>query len=369
MARPTLEQRADRVRLAGELRMAGAPALWRDIRQVAAPPHGGALDIDLAGVTSVDGGVMSLLVALREELAQKGVKCEIVGASERVQFMVRLYGGSEAPSPREARRKEGPVSRVGAAVARGAASVERALTFIGEVTSAGAGLVRRRGTMNWRVLPGLIERAGTDGLLIVVMLNFLVGFVMAFQSARQLEVYGANVYVADVVGISVTRELAPLMTAIIMSGRSGAAFAAEIGTMRVSEEIDALRTMGFAPVPYLVLPRIGALMLAAPVLTLVGDLVGVVGGGCVAVSSLDVSAHGYLAELQTAVFPWDIWTGLLKSVAFGMVIALIGCQQGFATRGAAAGVGRGTTTTVVTCLFTIVIVDTLFTVLFRSFGT
>ena len=189
------------------------------------------------------------------------------------------------------------------------------------------------------MVPSLAERAGVDGVPIVLLLNFLVGFVMAFQSARQLKLYGANVYVADVVGISVTRELAPLMTAIIMSGRSGAAFAAELGSMRVSEEIDALRTMGFAPAPYLILPRMVALAMVAPVLTLLADIVGVTGGMAVGVSSLDVSARGYLAELRTAVVASDVWTGLVKSVAFGTAIGFIGCEQGFSTRGAAEGVG------------------------------
>src|SRR5581483_10399324 len=173
---------------------------------------------------------------------------------------------------------------------------------------------RRPKSVDWRSVPALAERAGMDGVTIVLLLNFLVGFVMAFQSARQLQNYGANVYVADVVGISVTRELAPLMTAIIMSGRSGAAFAAELGTMRVSEEIDALRTMGFAPAPFLILPRVIALAMIAPVLTLIGDIVGVAGGAVVAASSLDVSPRGYLAELKSAIFVSDVWTGLVKSV-------------------------------------------------------
>ncbi|HEU4726719.1 MAG TPA: ABC transporter permease, partial [Kofleriaceae bacterium] len=191
---------------------------------------------------------------------------------------------------------------------------------------------------------------------------------MAFQSANQLKLYGANVYVADVVGIAVTRELAPLMTAIIICGRSGAAFAAEIGTMRVSEEIDALRTMGFAPVPYLVVPRVLALAIAAPILALLGDLAAIVGGLVVAVTSMELTPRGYLNELRTAVVASDVWTGLVKSVVFGAAIAVIGCQQGLATRGAAAGVGRGTTATVVYCLFTLVVIDTLFTMLFRAVG-
>jgi phospholipid/cholesterol/gamma-HCH transport system permease protein len=166
----------------------------------------------------------------------------------------------------------------------------------------------------------------------------------------------------------VTRELAPLMTAIIVSGRSGASFAAEIGTMRVGEEIDALRTLGLAPVRFLVLPRVVALALVTPALTMLGDVVGVLGGAAVGASSLGITPAAYLSELRTAVFPWDVITGLIKSFAFGIAIALIGCQQGFATRGGAAGVGDRTTATVVICLFMIVIIDTLFTVLFRVFG-
>jgi len=153
-----------------------------------------------------------------------------------------------------------------------------------------------------------------------------------------------------------------------MSGRSGAAYAAELGTMRVSEEIDALRTMGFSPTEFLIVPRVIALVIAAPVLTLLGDVLGVFGGAVVGQASLGVSFRGYFNELQSAVLASDVWTGLVKSLAFAIAIAFIGCQQGFAARGAAAGVGRGTTTTVVMCLFTIVTIDTLFTVLFRIFG-
>jgi phospholipid/cholesterol/gamma-HCH transport system permease protein len=229
-------------------------------------------------------------------------------------------------------------------------------------------VLRRPSAAGWQTLPSLVERAGADGIPIVVLLNFLVGFVMAFQSARQLELYGANLYVADVVGLSVTRELAPLMTGIIISGRSGAAYAAELGAMKVSEEIDALRTMGFGPTAYLILPRVVALALIAPILTLLGDVVGVLGGVVVGSSTLGVSPRGYLAELRTVMVPADVIGGLFKSVAFGVAIALIGCRQGFATTGGAAGVGRRTTSTVVLCLFTIVIADTLFTLVFRALG-
>ena len=364
---PVVEWNDRAVRLGGELRIGNAATIWKKLRDanVTSP----TLDIDLGNVAFVDGAVMALIVDMRAELARRGVRAEIVNASDRFKPLVHLYRGDEPPvfAPLPPKR-EGLVARVGASVERVGRSFRRAVTFVGNVTAATGDLARAPRAFGSRGFLALAERAGADGIPIVLLLNFLVGFVMAFQSSRQLELYGANVYVADVVGISVTRELAPLMTAIIMSGRSGASFAAELGTMTVSQEIDALRTMGFSTTPYLILPRVVVLALVAPVLTLLGDVVGVLGGVAVGVSSLDVSARGYLAELRTAVFVHDVWTGLVKSVAFAIAIAFVGCQQGLSTRGSAAGVGRSTTTTVVTCLFAIVIVDTLFTVLFRTLG-
>ena len=356
------------LKLVGELRMGDASPVWRTLRRLADERAEGRLDIDLTDAVIVDGAIMSLLVELRAALSARNVRSEIIGASDRLKPIVHLYRGDEAPRLRGDVVRQGAVARLGAVTERFFQSLRRLTTFLGETMAGARGFVGGPAPVNWRAIPTLAERAGADGIPIVLLLNFLVGFVMGFQSARQLKLYGANIYVADVVGISVVRELGPLMTAIIMSGRSGASFAAELGSMRVSEEIDALRTMGFAPGPYLVLPRITALAIVAPVLTLLGDVVGVAGGAAVAVFSLDVSARGYLAELRTAVLPSDVWTGLVKSVAFGIVIGLIGCQQGFATRGAAEGVGRSTTTTVVSCLFAIVIIDTVFTVLFHAFG-
>ena len=365
---PQIVREHGKLKLRGELRIADATELWRELREQASRAGKERLDIDLSEAGVVDGAVMALLVELRDDLFVRGIPSEIVGASERLKSIVHLYRGDEPARTRTKPPHEHPLSKLGRAAESVVADFRRLCIFLGSLVAAAAKAVVSPATMNWKSLPGLAERAGADGIPIVLLLNFLVGFVMAFQSARQLKLYGANVYVADVVGISVTRELGPLMTAIIMSGRSGASFASELGSMRVSEEIDALRTMGFAPAPYLILPRMAALAIVAPVLTLLGDIVGVVGGMAVAVTSLDVSARGYLAELRTAIIPADVWTGLAKSVAFGLAIAFIGCQQGISTQGAAAGVGRSTTTTVVSCLFTIVVVDTVFTLLFRALG-
>jgi phospholipid/cholesterol/gamma-HCH transport system permease protein len=213
-----------------------------------------------------------------------------------------------------------------------------------------------------------VEKVGADAMPIVAVINFLIGFVMGYESAKYLRVYGADIYIADVVGLSVTRELAPIMTAIVVCGRSGAGFAAELGTMRVSEEIDALRAMGLRPIAYLVVPRTLALLFTLPVLSLLGDLVGVVGGLAVAAWSFDITPAAFINQLQTRVVMWDVYAGLLKSVAFAIAIALIACQQGFAASGGAEGVGRRTTATVVTSLFVIVIIDSTFAIVYRVLG-
>jgi phospholipid/cholesterol/gamma-HCH transport system permease protein len=347
-----------RLSLSGEFRIADAASIWRELRRDEQSIVG-PLTIDLAGAQVVDGGILSLLFALRRELAARGVASKITGASEHLLPLLHLYHVDDpAKAPREEQVVEARPSLPFFDLA--------AIRFVGDIVRALGHAMRAPATVSWSSIPGHAERAGIDGVPIVVLLNFLVGLVMAYQSANQLRTYGANIYVADVVGISVTRELVPLMTAIIMAGRSGAAFAAELGTMKVTEEIDALRTLGFSPIGYLVLPRMAALTIVAPVLTLAGDLVACVGGAVTGATTLDVSPGAYLAELRTAVVIGDVLSGLVKSVAFAIAIAFIGCQQGFATTAGAAGVGRRTTSTVVVSLFAIVIVDTILTLIIRT---
>jgi phospholipid/cholesterol/gamma-HCH transport system permease protein len=359
----------ERLAFAGDLHLRDAASIARTLDDLTreAPEQ---LDFDLDRVTAMDSVVIAILVAYRGALAARSVRCEIVGGSPQVRAIVRLYRGDRPPPPVETPAHElSAIERLGGSVAEAGSHAREAIAFVGDLLAAIARVARHPRRGNWRSLPLLVERAGADGLMIVVLLNFLVGFVIAFQSTRLLEIYGANLYVADIVGISMTRELAPLMTAIIMSGRSGAAYAAELGTMRVSDEIDALRTMGFSPAAYLVLPRMLALAIVAPLLTLLADIAGVLGGLVVAATILDVTVLAYFHELQVAVVVSDVWTGLIKSVGFAITIAFVGCQQGLSARGAAAGVGRGTTATVVVSLFAIVIIDTIFTIVFRRIGS
>lgn len=363
---PPAEQ--PQIKLEGQLDFADAAALWTRLRQrTSIVKRGETLNFDMTLVESVDGGTMALLVHLRNELKLRGVHSEFVGARGSVQDLVRLYHGHDKPVRKRRRRPRGSLEQIGAGTVAFFDSVKQVLGFLGDMLLAVVGLLREPRTGNWREVPHIMEKTGADAVPIVVLINFLVGFVMAFQGAGQLKQFGANLFVADLVGVSMTRELGPLMTAIIVCGRSGAAFAAELGTMKVSEEIDALRTMGFGPVRYLVLPRTLAVMIVVPMLTLLADLVGIIGGLFVGIFSLDLTIGAYFTETRGAVSPWDVFSGVLKSFVFALAIALIACQQGFATSGGAEGVGRRTTSSVVFILFSLILIDAAFTVAFYYF--
>jgi phospholipid/cholesterol/gamma-HCH transport system permease protein len=365
--RVDLEDGRTALRFAGELRFRQCFASWQNVRQLTQPAKP-RMEFDLSRVDHLDGAATALLLDLRSELATAGAAAEIVGAQGPVRAMLELYGAHPPrPSAKEPPARIGILDQIGRE-ALTTVGEARLLDFIGDIAIAGTQTLRRPSTVNWADVPRLMERAGADGLPIVAMINFLVGMVTAFQAAIQLKQVGANIFVADLVGLSMTRELAPLMTAIIVAGRSGAAFAAELGTMRVSEEVDALRTLGLDPYQFLVFPRVFALMLVLPLLTIMADLVGIAGGLLVAMLTLDLTPNAFLVETHGAVGLWDVFSGCLKTIFFGLSISLIACQRGLGTHGGAEGVGRSTTSAVVTSLFAIVVVDALFTVLFNAFG-
>ena len=220
--------------------------------------------------------------------------------------------------------------------------------------------------IRWRATVEQFVRIGYDSVPIVCMIAFFVGLILAMQSAYQLKRFGATLYVADLVGVSIVRELGPLLTAIIIAGRSGSASAAEIGTMKVGEEIDALRTMGISHVGFLFVPRAFAMMLALPCLTVLADFIGIFGGFLLSIATLDFSVTRYLNQTSAALTLKDLITGLIKSGFFALIISVVGCYQGVTTDGGAAGVGKSTTTSVVTSIFLIIAADVFFTALFFS---
>src|SRR5688572_18585410 len=333
--------------------MRDAEAIWKALTSATKDPEH-ELTIDLSGVERIDGGTMALIVARRTDLSTDQIETKLAQVPKPVAPLLELYQGDEE-GPAKRRKPEGVVAQVGRVTLDIVGELKSVLSFVGEMALAIIDIFRHPRAGHWREIPPLIEKTGADAVPIVLLINFLVGFVTAYQSANQLKSFGANIYVADLVGLSVTRELAPLMTAIIVCGRSGAAFAAEIGSMKINEEIDALRTFGLRPFAWLVVPRVLALLVVMPILVLVADVIGVLGGLAVAITSLDLTAQGYLAETQKGVLPWDVWHGIIKSIAFAIAIGLISCQQGFSASGGAEGVGRRTTASVVISLFALVL--------------
>ena len=246
-----------------------------------------------------------------------------------------------------------------------AAAGGQALDFVGQVAVAGAGLLRRPRAWRWRVLLREIELGGFDALPIVGVTAFLLGVVVAYQGADQLRHYGANIFVVELVGYAMLREFAPLISAIIIAGRSGSAYAAQLGTMVVGEEIDALRTLGIDPLQRLVWPKLLALAVALPLLTVFADIAGVFGGMVMARSQLGIGFAEFSDRFGRVMQGSALLIGVGKALVFALIIVLVGCFQGLRTAGGADSVGRQTTAAVVQAIFLVIVADALFSVAFN----
>lgn len=221
--------------------------------------------------------------------------------------------------------------------------------------------------LRFRAIVSEMVRAGYNSVPIVAVISLFVGIILALQSAYQLKKVGALIYVANLVGVSITRELGPILTAIIVAGRSGSAFAAEIGSMKSAEEIDALVSMGINPVRFLVVPKLIALMFMLPALTVFSDLIGLFGGFLLSTTVLEIHPYNYFQQTINSLIIKDVLTGLVKALAFGMVITIVGAYQGFRVEGGAEEVGRRTTASVVASIFLVIVFDLFFTALFYYF--
>lgn len=355
-----------RVRVTGRLTSEGAARLRGELDAVLRAPA--SILVDVSGVEILDGAAAAIVADVWTEKTRQGAAISFQGGSAPVAAILDLYtarAARECMLPPPAR--EPILTQVGRETLRLVATLRDVLVFTGEAARAIVASLRRPATINWRDVPRMVERHGADGVPIALVIAFLIGLIIAFQAAVQLKPFGADSLVADFVALSLTRELAPLMTAIVVAGRSGAAIAAELGTMKVSEEIDALKTMGFCPIRFLVVPRLLALLFVMPLLVLMADVIGILGGLLVATSQVEVSARGYLLSVREALDLADVLSGVGKSVVFGGIIAMTAAERGLATRGGAEGVGRSTTSAVVATLFYLVFTDALFSVLFQLY--
>ena len=352
-----------RLSLAGQVTLADGAALWAQLLQALRGEQ--AVEVDLAAVDRLDGGAAALLHALAQKHAASGGVVRFTGARGETARLLELYACADgANCERRAPSQPGLLTDVGNFATESVSSTRAILAFSGDLVHGVVQAIRRPRTVHFAELGSLVERAGMDGVPIIALINFLVGAVLGLQGAIQLHRFGGDSFLASLVGLSVVREFGPLMTAILVAGRSGAGYAAELGTMTVNEEIDALRTLGQDPHRFLVFPRVLALVLVVPVLTLLANFAGIVGGLVIAVTYLQQPSVVYLQALQRAVDLGDVATGLAKSVAFAAAIGLVACQRGLSARGGAAGVGNSTTSAVVVVLFTLVVIDAVFTNVF-----
>src|SRR5262249_17124102 len=278
----------------------------------------------------------------------------------------RLLSLASAVPVRTTSEPTGPpwLGRASASVFAAGAGAFEALAFTGEGCSALAAGLTGGGRMRWAQFALLVEEVGVRALPIMTLIGTLIGIILAFGGALQLKQLGVQIFVADVVGIAIAREVGALMTAILLAGRTGAAFAAQLGSMQVKEEIDALSTAGISPVQFLVLPRVLALVLMTPVLTIYADLFGTVGGGIVAITILDLSVTAYVFRLVQVVSITDFGMGLVRAVVFGILIAMAGCLRGMQSGRSAAAVGLAATSAVVTSIVLTIIADGLLSVIF-----
>jgi phospholipid/cholesterol/gamma-HCH transport system permease protein len=366
--RLSLEERdhAARFRVGGRVTIQNSQRLLDEI--LASVPSGAReLILDLSAVEYFDSGGGALLIRLRQFQSERHGELRISATTPDIEGFLSLLDQDEllAPAP-QPRPPNDRISRVGDATYDLLDGMREFAAFTGEVVIGLVDAARSPGHIRWRDTWLYMLRAGRDGLPIVALISFLMGLISAFQASVQLQQFGADIYVANLVGLSITRELGPLMTAIIAAGRSGAAFAAEIGTMKVSEEVDALEAMGLDRTRFLVTPKVLALVFMLPCLTLFADLVGILGGLVVATGLLELPAEVYFRQMALYMTMWDINQGLIKSVVFAFLVAGIGCLRGFQASAGAESVGRITTSAIVTSIFSIIIADAIFTLLFHD---
>ena len=335
-----------------------------------AAPAGHALVIDGARIAAFDTAGAWVLQKLLRRLRTAGATVTLRALRADFSKLLEVVGKQVDATPdKPAVPAMQPATTLAAFGCASAAAYRQAvalLGFVGECAVALAGCIAHPLRFRWRPILYNIRSAGFDALPIVGLLSFLLGIVVAYQGADQLRRYGANIFVADLVGLSMLREFAPLITAIIIAGRSGSAYAAQIGTMEVTEEIDAMRTIGIAPLELLVLPKILALLIAMPLLTVFADGLGVFGGMIMARAQLGVDFSEFLERFVKAVSPTAYLIGIGKAPVFAALIAVVGCFQGFRTSGGADSVGRSTTRSVVQSIFLVIVADALFSVAFSA---
>ena len=338
--------------------------IWRQATETVATAKARSVTVDASQVDYCDGSGIALFIHLRNVQREAGGQLEIHGLRPEFQGLLEESDlGNLEQLESQRRPKTNLAEDVGRAVVGFWEDTRSLIGFVGELVSALGRAAMHPNSVRWRDVVRVAETAGVNALPIIVLVSFLMGVIMAFQGAISLRRFGADIFVANLVGLAMLRELGPLMTAIILAGRSGSAFAAELGTMTVREEIDALKTMGLDPVRFLVVTRVIAAVVMTPLLTVFADLLGLI-GGAVVMRSFGIPLVTFYHQVQYQVTYGSFVGGLVKSFVFGILVAAIGCLRGLQTTTGASAVGESTTRAVVSGIVLIVITDGIFSVVY-----
>jgi phospholipid/cholesterol/gamma-HCH transport system permease protein len=352
------------VTVGGDWRITGLLPSWRKVRGDRAP-HGVRLRAE--GLGRWDSSLVRFVHEVQGWCREAKISCDTSLLPETVR---RLVGQLE-----QAQEKRLPVDHsqnflvtVGLAATDVWRQTREFASFVGECTLSAIGLVKRPGRFRWRDCFSEMQQCGAMAVPIVSLSSFLVGLTLAYTGAIILRQFGGDIWVADIVGLSTLREMGAVMTGVVVAGRTGAAFAAQLGNMKANEEIDALETLGIAPVDFLVLPRLVALTLMTPLLVMYANCLGIFGGMVVGATVLEIPPSAYWIETQANIDLSDFSVSLIKSIVFGMLIAVAGCLRGLQAERSAAGVGRAATSAVVTSILLLIVADAVFAVLFNVLG-
>lgn len=332
----------------------------------------GPVTIDATGLQGLDTAGALLLHRLRQALEAAEVPARLEGLTQRRADLLNLVAARALPQdpalPGQAVRPDGPLEGVGRAAQTWAEGALGMLDFGGTLSLVALRALASPLRVRWQEVLRVLGQDGVRALPVLGMLSLLLGIVIAYQSGVQLRIYGGNLYVVDLVTITVLRELGPMMTAIVVAGRSGSAYAAQIGTMQVTEEVDALRSIGVSPLDLLVLPKVLGLIVVLPLLTIFANIAAVIGAMAMSALMLDLSPEVFLRRIPEAVSLSSLMTGLIKAPVFAVAIAMVGCYQGFQVRGGADSVGRHTTTSVVQAIVLVLVLDAAFSVAYSWMG-
>ena len=330
---------------------------------------GGQLRFDTTSIARWDSRFVTWIMRVLEAVEELGLPVRYEGLPSGVQGLIRLARAvPERADAKRTDRSSGLLSSVGHQVYDALEQAGQLLSFLGEVSIAFGRLLLGRARFPRSDFFLFIQQTGVNALPIVALISLLVGLILAFIGALQLAMFGAQIYVANLVAIGMVREMGAMMAAIIMAGRTGAAFSAQLGTMQVNEELDAFRTLGISPVEYLVLPRMLALVLMMPLLCVFADLLGILGGMAVGVTLFDISFMQYLEQTRASIGLTDIAVGMVKSLVFAVLIAVSGCLKGIQCGRSASAVGEATTSAVVMAIVAIVVSDAIMTLITNALG-